>query len=365
MQRWDIFCSILDNYGDIGVCWRLARQLAHEHDVYIRLWIDDLNTAKKLIAPLQPQLARQTIDNVEIAHWDTPFADISPHNVGNVVVEAFGCTLPQNFIAAMAQTRPIWLNLEYLSAEHWVEDYHLQPSIHPQTGLKKTFFMPGFIPATGGLLREAHLLKTRDDWHTSRQASAFLQSFSAKKIPSNTINISIFCYPQAPILPFLHSLATTAQTPINVFITRMDTLPPLESLAPNPHLNIVHLPFLSAQDYDRLLWSCDINIVRGEDSWIRALWSGKPFIWQPYIQQDGAHWKKLAAFLAQYGDIDDTEIFKKLSLAWSNNNFDTQHCTQLLHYLPQLTTHARQRTWQYAQQTDLASQLVKFAQNTY
>ena len=24
---WDIFCSVVDNFGDIGVTWRLARQL--------------------------------------------------------------------------------------------------------------------------------------------------------------------------------------------------------------------------------------------------------------------------------------------------------------------------------------------------
>jgi hypothetical protein len=22
--HWDIFCRVIDNFGDIGVCWRLA-----------------------------------------------------------------------------------------------------------------------------------------------------------------------------------------------------------------------------------------------------------------------------------------------------------------------------------------------------
>jgi uncharacterized repeat protein (TIGR03837 family) len=59
------------------------------------------------------------------------------------------------------------------------------------------------------------------------------------------------------------------------------------------------LPWLSQQDYDKLLWACDMNFVRGEDSVLRALWTGKPFVWQIYPQQDGAHLPKLAAFLQQ------------------------------------------------------------------
>ncbi|MBY0444112.1 MAG: elongation factor P maturation arginine rhamnosyltransferase EarP, partial [Burkholderiales bacterium] len=38
--RWDIFCRVIDNYGDIGVCWRLARQLSFEHGFAVRLMVD-------------------------------------------------------------------------------------------------------------------------------------------------------------------------------------------------------------------------------------------------------------------------------------------------------------------------------------
>ncbi|MEO7887531.1 MAG: elongation factor P maturation arginine rhamnosyltransferase EarP, partial [Polaromonas sp.] len=38
--QWDIFCKVIDNFGDIGVCWRLAADLASRgHKV--RLWVDD------------------------------------------------------------------------------------------------------------------------------------------------------------------------------------------------------------------------------------------------------------------------------------------------------------------------------------
>ena len=99
MQRWDIFCKVVDNYGDIGVCWRLARQLAHEHGLAVRLWVNELAKAQQLIEGLETSLERQAMDGVEICHWAEPFAD---EMVADVVIEAFGCELPQNYLAAMA-----------------------------------------------------------------------------------------------------------------------------------------------------------------------------------------------------------------------------------------------------------------------
>ena len=58
-----------------------------------------------------------------------------------------------------------------------------------------------------------------------------------------------------------------------------------------------YLPFMSQLDFDHLLWACDINFVRGEDSLVRAIWASKPFVWQIYPQDDGAHAPKLEAFM--------------------------------------------------------------------
>ena len=41
---WDIFCTVIDNYGDIGICWRLARQLRVDDGQRVRLWVDDLTS---------------------------------------------------------------------------------------------------------------------------------------------------------------------------------------------------------------------------------------------------------------------------------------------------------------------------------
>lgn len=40
-----------------------------------------------------------------------------------------------------------------------------------------------------------------------------------------------------------------------------------------------------------------MNLVRGEDSLVRALWAGKPLVWHIYPQDDDAHVAKLSAFL--------------------------------------------------------------------
>ena len=65
-------------------------------------------------------------------------------------------------------------------------------------------------------------------------------------------------------------------------------------------VKLIQLPFIPQEDYDYLLSVCDINLVRGEDSFVRAQWASKPFIWDIYPQSDLAHEVKLNAFLERY-----------------------------------------------------------------
>jgi uncharacterized repeat protein (TIGR03837 family) len=131
--RWDVFCRVIDNHGDLGVCWRLACDLA-DRGQQLRLWVDD-PAALRWMAP-------QGHPRVALLHWteDTPLPE-----PGDVVVEAFGCDPPEAFVARMAAADrpPVWINLEYLSAEDYVERSHRLRS--PQRcGLDKWFFYPGF-----------------------------------------------------------------------------------------------------------------------------------------------------------------------------------------------------------------------------
>jgi uncharacterized repeat protein (TIGR03837 family) len=189
-------------------------------------------------------------------------------------------------VNAVAERRPLWINLEYLSAEPYVERSHGLPSPQPG-GLSKWFFFPGFTAATGGLLREPGLLAARDAF----ERDAWLAGHGIARAPHERV-VSLFCYDN-PAIPAL--LQELAHAPTLLLLTPGHAQRQVGS-AP-PAVRLVRLPWLSQPDYDRLLWSCDVNFVRGEDSLVRALWAGAPFVWQIYPQHDGAHAAKLQALL--------------------------------------------------------------------
>ncbi|HLL20216.1 MAG TPA: elongation factor P maturation arginine rhamnosyltransferase EarP, partial [Rubrivivax sp.] len=259
--RWDIFCRVIDNLGDAGVCWRLANDLASRGQ-HVRLMIDDL-APLRLIAPTGSS-------GIEVQPWPQVWP-AGLRGPGDVVVEAFGCDPPPAFVDAMVARRPLWLNLEHLSAEGFVERSHGLPS--PQAnGLVKTFFFPGFAPRTGGLIRETNLVTQlagfdRRGWleHNGIQLQA------------DERLVSLFCYDNAALPQLLKSLAER---------------PTLLLLTPGPaqrqvtqgfrDLRLHRLAWMSQPEFDRMLWACDINFVRGEDSLVRALWAGAPLAWQLY-----------------------------------------------------------------------------------
>jgi uncharacterized repeat protein (TIGR03837 family) len=302
-MRWDIFCAVVDNLGDIGVCWRLARQLAAEHSAQVRLWVDDLVTFRRLLPAIDPTLDSQRISAIEVRRWQDPFPAVEP---AQVVVETFACELPGSYVQAMQASPqvPVWINLEYLSAESWVGRCHALPS--PQPPLVKYFFFPGFAPDTGGVLMERSLVPARAAFQADARAqTAFLSGFGVPARRADERLISLFCYPQAPMQAQFDAWAEGSQ-PIRV-LSFADT-PAAQALAAanignekvRGRLSAHVLPFLSQYDYDRVLWACDWNFVRGEDSFVRAQWAARPFVWQAYPQHDSAHRLKVQSFLARY-----------------------------------------------------------------
>ncbi|ROZ66585.1 elongation factor P maturation arginine rhamnosyltransferase EarP [Ramlibacter sp. WS9] len=294
---WDIFCKVIDNHGDAGVCWRLSVQLAGRGH-RVRLWIDDASALTWMAPEGHPR--------VEVLPWAEQAQAPEP---GDVVIEAFGCELEAPFqaaIAARARSRgrqPAWINLEYLTAESFAERNHglASPVMSgPAAGLVKHFFYPGFTDRTGGLLREPDLLQ--------RQAAFDGDGWLASKgIDKRGRRVSLFCYEPPSLRELLAQWAAAAGdtqllvTPgraaacVNAAVEDNDRTMP-GWIRPS-RLSISFLPYLTQPDYDHLLWACDLNFVRGEDSLVRALWAGKPLVWQIYPQEDGAHLPKLSAFL--------------------------------------------------------------------
>ncbi|MEE1888792.1 elongation factor P maturation arginine rhamnosyltransferase EarP [Pseudomonas carassii] len=372
---WDIFCTVVDNYGDIGVTWRLARQLAAEHDLAVRLWVDDLQAFVRLCPQADSQAGQQWQQGVEIRHWPVTWQGAQP---AQVVVGAFACQLPDGYVQAMRQqtTPPLWLNLDYLSAEDWVEGCHGLPS--PQAnGLRKFFFFPGFTEKTGGLLREATLLPRCQAFRqTPGERADFLARLGVQPREGARL-ISLFAYENPQLGDWLDALAADVH-PTHLLVPQGRILGdlgdwlgeadlPVGALHRRGALTVQVLPFVSQDDYDRLLWSCDFNAVRGEDSFVRAQWAGVPMLWHIYIQEENAHWEKLEAFLALYRQGLSAAAGQALTELWRAWNMDRpmgQAWLALQPHWDEVREHARQ--WQAAQaaRPDLATRLVQFYRNS-
>ena len=286
----DLFCRVVDNLGDIGVMWRLARQLSAEKGWQVRLWVDQLSSLATMEPSINSEQARQVCQNIEVCLWPDPWLPIKPRPIA---IAGFSCDLPTDYLEQLAtDNKSIWLQLEYLSAEHWVESFH---GLHSQRNdaLKPVFFFPGFKPNTGGLLRESDLLNERQQWQVRTEGPAWLASLGVKPM-GNPKLVSVFTYPHAPLPSLIDQLHETGQ--------RYHLLLPSTQAPPAPsageRVTWQSIPFLSQREYDKLLWSCDLNLVRGEDSFMRAIWAGQPLLWQIYPQTDGAHHTKLKAWLA-------------------------------------------------------------------
>jgi uncharacterized repeat protein (TIGR03837 family) len=325
LLRLDLFCRVVDNYGDIGICWRLARQLHGEHGVAVTLWVDDLHSFQRICPAVAVDQAQQTVAGVQVRHWRDQDGVFAPADVADIVIEFFACDIPPAYIRAMAQCdpKPVWLNLEGLTAEEWVEGCHTLPSMHPQLPLTKHFFFPGFTAKTGGLLCETGLAAARDAFQADVAGQgAFLARFGVTPAEMAATKVSLFCYPQAPVADLLRAWQD-GSAPVLCLVPEGVATGAIEAFLGGPavpgaartrgSLALRVMPFIPQQEYDQLLWACDLNLVRGEDSFVRAQWAGKPFIWHIYHQDDNLHHVKLRAFLGRYA----SPPVAAFALAWN------------------------------------------------
>jgi uncharacterized repeat protein (TIGR03837 family) len=378
MRTCDIFCTVVDNYGDIGVSWRLARQLASEHGLRIRLWVDDLASFHKICPELVVGQESQRCHDVEVNWWPEPFPVVSP---ADVVVEAFACNPPASFVTAMVARvpKPVWINLEFLSAENWVLGCHALPSIHPSLPLVKYFFFPGFVAGTGGLLAERGLRQARDRFQRSEAEQArFWETLGLRAPRAGELQVSLFCYPHDGVAALLRSWAA-GDMPVRCVVPEGIATEALAAFFGAENLNhgtslhragleVRILPFVDQDVYDRLLWSCDLNLVRGEDSFVRGQWAARPLLWHIYPQQAGAHWPKLGAFLELYaqGLRDDiATAITRFWWAWNKGDGTEVEAAwpKFWMYQPELRAHALRWAEQLAGAGDLATNLVQFCRN--
>ncbi|MGO4002659.1 elongation factor P maturation arginine rhamnosyltransferase EarP [Pseudomonas fluorescens] len=372
--HWDIFCTVVDNYGDIGVTWRLARQLVAEQSCVVRLWVDDLRAFERMCPELDITRDQQWQQGVEVRHWSS---DWQPTPAADVVIAAFACQLPSAYMDAMAarERTPLWMNLDYLSAEDWVVGCHGLPSVKFKQ-VQKYFFFPGFQVGTGGLLRERELLASRTRFQASAHAQReFLWELGVQRVEGARL-MSLFAYENAGLADWLDVMASDAR-PTQLLVPEGRILGDVarwlgvegltvRAIEQRGALTVQVLPFVSQDQYDRLLWSCDFNAVRGEDSFVRAQWAARPMLWHIYQQEDDAHLEKLEAFLALYCRSLSPAAgvaLEGLWRAWNTGAGVAAAWILALEHWPELQKHADDWCLEQASQPDLASALVQFYLN--
>lgn len=373
--QWDIFCKVIDNYGDIGVCWRLARQLSDEQQQHVRLWVDDLKAFGKICPQINADLNEQCIENIIICHWTHHWQPIPP---ADIVIESFACNLPEDYVQAMSQINKttLWVNLEYLTYEDWSVDFHATPSLQ-SNGLKKYFFFPG-LPETGGLIRENNIIEQATSFQNDPIAQQhFLKQLNVTKKTDSTLML-LFSYENLAIGEWLDTLKLSEQayhllvpqTPLlknlaNYLNIEANTLIPGYTMQLNK-LTLQIIPFVNQIDFDKLLWCMDYNIVRGEDSFIRAQYAGKPMLWHIYPQQEKTHLIKLEAFLEYYlKDMPNSiqKIIKNWWFAWNNQENLAESWLAYCEQYPIIKTQAKKWVEKQKTVTDLITKLAKLHKN--
>lgn len=366
LPRWHLVCRVIDNFGDVGVMWRLARQLHDEHGVQVDFFIDQPECLRLMapgirvigehdaavpaagaFPPGMPGRQRSMPSRTPVAEEGIRVHRLDEAAMAgmdvDVIVAGFQARLPEAARrgllthAVPTPAAPLLIQLDYLSAEGWIDDTHGLPSLHPD-GLREWFFNPGFGRHNGGLLIERDLLARRDAFLASPARRDEWLHRHGVQARSGEYLISVLAYPTAPLrrllegwlrtarhggdaetschaarecrpLPRQGGKALAAEAPmrpkLHLLIPGATTQPHLMAEAravaaqSNGRLRVSALPFLPQPAFDALLWCCDINLVRGEDSWIRALWAGKPWLWHAYPQAEETHLEKLDAFVAR------------------------------------------------------------------
>ena len=371
--RIAVLCRVIDNLGDAGVCWRLCRQLAHEHDCVISLHIDDRSALAQVLAGAADPTKSDGIGDdgsasVEIADWP---ADDCPLPPLDALICAFACEPPAAWRAGLGPAtapgrRPLWINVDHLSAEDWIDSVHGLTSIKPSDAAVEHYFMPGFTPASGGLLRVSALPAS---WLDSAPATP------PGPRPHGP-RLSLFCYPDEELLGWFDLLSRSAG-PIELRVPEGVARAPLARFLGEPleagrpiqrgALTVSALPWFSQPGYDALLRDSELNFVRGEDSWIRAHWAGRPFIWQPYPQEQATRLLKLDAWLDRLTadwPAHEAGLVRRMMHAWSRDGSIESAWPDFAAWLfgpaGQADSGWRRFSAVLAAQTDLATRLVRF-----
>ena len=310
LKSLDIFCEIIDNFGDIGVVYRLGKEFkkVFGKETKVRIILNRLDEFMNINSKVK-NIPNQVIDEIQYVTYDYVKKNMCTFSTANVIIEAFGCTIPLEYMNEAYENSELLINLEYLSAEDWIESCHLQESLTGKGKLKKFFFMPGFTEKSGGIIIDSLYLERIKKVKENKE---YYQNkfFPEIKNINNKIIGTVFSYEKnfSKLLDDLMSLdkeivilamgEKTQKSFEKVFEKKF--IEKLGNIYKYGKIEVQFYEFLSQEDYEELINLTDFNFVRGEDSFIRAVLTGKPYLWHIYCQEDYAHMDKIEGFLDKY-----------------------------------------------------------------
>ena len=339
----DIFCQVIDNYGDVGVAYRLAREFKRVYPNkklrFVINQIEELNLIRKS-------------ENIEVILYK----DISKiENSADLIIESFGCEIPKEYMDKALKNSKLIINLEYFSAEKWVDDFHLQESFLGGN-LKKNFFIPGLSEKSGGILLDNEFLERKKKVEANKEY--YLEKFGIKE--KYDLIGSVFSYEKNfdSLIEELKKLDKKVILLILSEKTQKNFIKYFDNGNNYDKIKFVKLPFFTYDKYEELLALCDINLVRGEDSFVRALLLGKPFLWHIYPQDENTHIKKLESFLEKYCSNN-----KELKQTFINYNINKDDFSYFFKNFKEIEKYNKDYANYLIKNCNLMEKLINFIEN--
>jgi len=339
----DIFCQVIDNYGDVGVAYRLAREFKRVYPNkklrFVINQIEELNLIRKS-------------EDIEIILYK----DISKiENSADLIIESFGCEIPKEYMDKALKNSKLIINLEYFSAEKWVDDFHLQESFLGGN-LKKYFFIPGLSEKSGGILLDNEFLERKKKVEANKEY--YLEKFGIKE--KYDLIGSVFSYEKNfdSLIEELKKLNKKVILLILSEKTQKNFIKYFDNSNNYDKIKFVKLPFFTYDKYEELLALCDFNLVRGEDSFVRALLLGKPFLWHIYPQDENTHIKKLESFLEKYCSNN-----KELKQTFINYNINKNDFSYFFKNFKEIEKYNKNYASYLIKNCNLMEKLINFIEN--
>ncbi len=304
----DIFCEIIDNFGDIGVVYRISKELKKIfQNVRIRIVLNRLEEFKAINKKVK-DVDYQEIDGLICVTEKYVKENMESFGVSDVFIEAFGCNVPEEYVKAAKENSKLWINLEYLSGEKWIEDFHLCESLIDSKTLKKIFFMPGFSEKSGGVIIDSGFLE-RMKYGKENRDEVFKKYFKDFDLKDKFIG-TVFSY-EKNFENLLETLKNYEKETVLLLMGEKTQKSFSEILKKNltedygnivkyGKITMIYSDFFSQEEYEEIISASDFNFTRGEDSFVRGIVLGKPFMWHIYLQEEKAHMDKIKAFTERF-----------------------------------------------------------------